>query len=228
MGANNLRRKGSSSIGTLLRLSPLKMPSPADIASVMSKLMNPHVTVDSRESAFEEKDSYPVQNTAAMASMSSSLVTRALRTRVTVEDQRTSQPACFHFSPTVCVEARMLETSSCIRQRWAMIQSVRSGSPMNDQNIVRRHLRPAAQKLKMDPKKTTWRALRRSRATWMCEAGVDPKSVQGAMRHARISTTMDIYAQVVTEQQKRASERTMDMVNERIERAHEALSIAVN
>jgi integrase len=109
-----------------------------------------------------------------------------------------------------------------------VFQSIRKGATMNDQNIVRRHLRPAAEKLKMDPKKATWRALRTSGATCMCEAGVDPKSIQGAMRHSRISTTMDIYAQFVTEPQKRASTRTMQMVNERIERARMAASVAVN
>jgi hypothetical protein len=38
----------------------------------------------------------------------------------------------------------------------------------------------------------------------MVQAGVDPKSVQGQMRHSRISTTMDIYAQFVPEGQKLA------------------------
>jgi integrase len=100
-----------------------------------------------------------------------------------------------------------------------VFQSLRIGGTMNDQNIVRRHLRPAAEKLKMDPKKATWRPLRTSRATWMIEAGVDPKSVQASMRHSRISTTMDIYAQIVPESQQRAAAQTMEMVNERIERA---------
>jgi integrase len=109
-----------------------------------------------------------------------------------------------------------------------VFQSIRKGGTMNDQNIVRRHLRPAAEKLKMDLKKATWRSLRTSRATWMCEAGVDPKSVQASMRHSRISTTMDIYAQFVPESQRRASVRTMDMVNERIDRARLAESVAVN
>jgi hypothetical protein len=36
------------------------------------------------------------------------------------------------------------------------------------------------------------------------QAGADPKSVQGQMRHTRISTTMDIYAQIVPEAQRRA------------------------
>jgi len=109
-----------------------------------------------------------------------------------------------------------------------VFQSIRKGGTMNDQNIVRRHLRPAAEKLKMDLKKVTWRSLRTSRATWMCEAGVDPKSVQASMRHSRISTTMDIYAQFVPESQRRASVRTMEMVNERIDRARLAESVAVN
>jgi len=109
-----------------------------------------------------------------------------------------------------------------------VFQSIRKGAPMNDQNIVRRHLRPAAGNLKMDPKKATWRSLRTSRATWMIEAGVDPKSVQASMRHSRISTTMDIYAQFVPESQRRASARTMEMVDERIERARLSESAVVN
>ncbi len=109
-----------------------------------------------------------------------------------------------------------------------VFQSLRKGATMNDQNIVRRHLRPAAEKLKMDPKKATWRSLRTSRATWMCEAGVDPKSVQASMRHSRISTTMDIYAQFVPDSQRRAAAQTMQIVNNRIERARLAESLAVN
>ena len=46
---------------------------------------------------------------------------------------------------------------------------------------------------------------RTSCATWMVKAGADPKSVQGQMRHSRISTTMDIYAQFVPEGQRRRS-----------------------
>jgi site-specific recombinase XerD len=109
-----------------------------------------------------------------------------------------------------------------------VFQSIRKGTTMHHQNIVRRHLRLAAENLKMDPKKTTWRSLRTSRARWMCEAGVDPKSVQASRRHSRISITMDIYAQFVPESQRRASTRTMEIVNKRIEWARLAKSAAVN
>ncbi len=57
--------------------------------------------------------------------------------------------------------------------------SLRTGAPMRDGNILRRHLRPAALKLGMDPKKATSRSLRTSCATWMVEAGANPKDVQG-------------------------------------------------
>ena len=39
-----------------------------------------------------------------------------------------------------------------------VFQSIRKGKPMNDQNTVRRHLRPAAERPKMDPKRATWLA----------------------------------------------------------------------
>ncbi len=73
---------------------------------------------------------------------------------------------------------------------------------MNDQNILKRHLQPAARKLGLPF--VCWRTLRTSHATWLVQAGADPKSVQGQMRHSRISTTMDIYAQIVPTSQRRA------------------------
>jgi integrase len=96
-----------------------------------------------------------------------------------------------------------------------VFQSLRSGVPMRDGNILRRHLRPAAIKLGMNPKKATWRSLRTSCATWLIEAGANPKDVQGHMRHSRTSTTMDIYAQCVPGSQRRAVAKMADMVESR-------------
>jgi integrase len=76
-----------------------------------------------------------------------------------------------------------------------VFQSVRTGVAMRDNNILSRHIKPAARKLGLPW--INWRCLRTSHATWMVEAGANPKDVQGQMRHSRISTTMDIYAQFV-------------------------------
>ena len=72
---------------------------------------------------------------------------------------------------------------------------------MDDQNVLKRHLQPAARKLGLGF--VNWRCLRTSHATWLVQAGADPKSVQGQMRHSRISTTMEVYAQIVSAQQRR-------------------------
>ncbi len=96
-----------------------------------------------------------------------------------------------------------------------VFQGLRKGSPMNDQNILRRRLRPAARKLGIDLRKVTWQALRRSWATWMVQAGSDLKSVQAQMRHSRPGTTLGIYAQSVSEAQHRAVARTMEMLHQR-------------
>ncbi len=80
-----------------------------------------------------------------------------------------------------------------------VFQSVWRGRPMNDANVLKRFIKPAAAMLEC---KVNWRSLRTSCATWMVQAGADPQSVQGQMRHSRISTTMDIYAQFVPEGQK--------------------------
>ena len=85
-----------------------------------------------------------------------------------------------------------------------VFQSVKDGKPMRDGNILKRFVRPAAGKVGL---RVNWRCLRTSYATWLVQAGADPKSVQGQMRHSRISTTMDIYAQIVPAAQRQALEK---------------------
>jgi integrase len=84
---------------------------------------------------------------------------------------------------------------------------------MRDNNILTRHIKPAARKIGLEF--VNWRCLRTSYATWMIEAGANPKDVQGQMRHARIGTTMDIYAQFVPASQARAVGKMMTMIDER-------------
>ena len=86
-----------------------------------------------------------------------------------------------------------------------VFQSVKDGRPMNDQNVLKRHIQPAAKKLGLPF--VNWRCLRTSHATWLVQAGADPKSVQGQMRHSRISTTLEVYAQIVPAAQRRAIEQ---------------------
>jgi integrase len=107
-----------------------------------------------------------------------------------------------------------------------VFQSLRTGAPMSDQNILKRHIQPVAEKLGIGC--VTWQVLRRSYGTWMAQAGANPKDVQGQMRHSRISTTMDIYAQFVPESQRVAVKKMMTLVSANKNRANRPSSGAVN
>ena len=83
-----------------------------------------------------------------------------------------------------------------------VFQSPYKGAPMRDNNVLTRHIKPAANSLGIGW--VNWQVLRRTCATWLQQAGVDVKDAQGLLRHSRASTTQDIYQQVVSESQRRA------------------------
>jgi integrase len=86
-----------------------------------------------------------------------------------------------------------------------VFQSVILGRPMWDNNILIRFIKPAATKLGVPW--LNWQALHRSHATWLKLAGADVKDAQAQMRHARASTTLDIYQQFVSESQRKVIDR---------------------
>jgi integrase len=86
-----------------------------------------------------------------------------------------------------------------------VFQSVRTGAPIRDNNILSRFLKPAARAIGLPW--VNWLCLRTSHATWLKMAGADVKDAQAQMRHSRASTTLDIYQQFVPESQKRVVER---------------------
>jgi hypothetical protein len=59
----------------------------------------------------------------------------------------------------------------------------------------------------------------------MVEAGADPKAVHAQMRHSRVSSTMDIYAQIVPASQRRAVAQMMDIVTARLAKTASSTSI---
>ena len=86
-----------------------------------------------------------------------------------------------------------------------VFQSVQKGAPMRDNNILVRHIKPAARNLGLDF--VNWQVLRRSFATWLKIAGADVKDAQALMRHSRASTTLDIYQQFIPESERKVVDR---------------------
>jgi integrase len=101
-----------------------------------------------------------------------------------------------------------------------VFQPLCGGRAMDDHNILSRHIKPTARLIGLPW--VNWQVLRRSYGTWMVEAGADPKAVQAQMRHSRISTTMDIYAQFVPAAQKRAVAQMSQMIDSRRSTQEEA------
>ncbi|MBK7931799.1 MAG: tyrosine-type recombinase/integrase family protein [Bryobacterales bacterium] len=93
-----------------------------------------------------------------------------------------------------------------------VFQSVKDGSPMRDNNVLSKHIKPAASALGFGW--VNWQVLRRSCATWLQQAGVDVKDAQGLLRHSRASTTQDIYQQIVAESQHRAVRKLTTFVQQ--------------
>ena len=75
---------------------------------------------------------------------------------------------------------------------------------MRDNNILVRHIKPAARTLGIGW--VNWQVLRRSFGTWLKIVGADIKDAQALMRHSRASTTLDVYQQHVPESQRRVVE----------------------
>jgi len=85
-----------------------------------------------------------------------------------------------------------------------VFQSLYKGAPMRDNNVLVRHIKPAAKTIGIGW--VNWQVLRRSFATWLKLAGADIEDAQALMRHSRASTTLDIYQQFVPESQRRVVE----------------------
>ena len=92
-----------------------------------------------------------------------------------------------------------------------VFQSVKSGCPMRDNNILARHIKPAGRKLGIGW--VNWQVLRRSHATWLRMVGTDPRDRQSLMRHSRFTTTAEVYEQDLPESQLRAVEKLSTLVN---------------
>lgn len=86
-----------------------------------------------------------------------------------------------------------------------VFQSVRTGAPMRDNNVLTRFIKPAGVALGMPW--VNWRCLRTSHATWLKLAGADVKDAQAQLRHSRASTTLDIYMQFTPESQRKAVDK---------------------
>ena len=86
-------------------------------------------------------------------------------------------------------------------QDWVFAN--KGGRPRGQQNILQRHLRPAASRAGIG--KIGWHTFRHSYSTMLRGAGADIKVQQELLRHATIQSTLNTYTQAISEQKRSAN-----------------------
>jgi integrase len=78
-----------------------------------------------------------------------------------------------------------------------------TGHPYSDSTILTNYLKPTAEELGITG--LGWHTLRHSYKSWLADAKVDPAKMKDLMRHADISTTMNVYGKTLTSEMRLAN-----------------------
>ena len=107
---------------------------------------------------------------------------------------RTTSPASSRLigSPTGLVKplSRIFESATLTSEEDLVFQT-RNGTPLNDTNLLHRHLKPVGGKLGMPW--LSWHVFRRTHATLLQVAGASLKDAQTQLGHSKMSTTLEVY-----------------------------------
>lgn len=98
---------------------------------------------------------------------------------------------------------------------WVFASDYNFGkTPLWPDSLRMKVLQPTARKVGI-AKKIGWHTFRRTYSSLLAATGDDVKVVQELMRHAKISTTMEVYAQAGMEKKRAAQRRAVDVLLDR-------------
>jgi len=80
-----------------------------------------------------------------------------------------------------------------------------SGTPLNKQNLYNRVLAPACDRINQPS--VSWHTFRNTHATLLTEVGESIKTAQALLGHSDLGATLNTYAHVIRDSQRRAVER---------------------
>ena len=86
----------------------------------------------------------------------------------------------------------------------SLVFSTWSGKPISPNNVARRSIFPACETLGL--KRVSWLTLRRTYSSWAHQKGVPAKVIAQLMGHAKVDTTLNVYAQVVDGSLRKAAD----------------------
>ena len=86
-----------------------------------------------------------------------------------------------------------------------------TGTPYHQEEIQRKHIRPAAKAAGITSK-IGWKTFRHSFRSWLDETDAPIGVQRELMRHASIQTTMNVYGRATTESKRQAHTNVIQMV----------------
>lgn len=86
----------------------------------------------------------------------------------------------------------------------------RYGRPRAQQDILRRYIKPAAERAGIE--KIGWHTFRHSYSTLLRGMGADIKVQQESLRHSTVQSTMNVYTQAVSEQKRIANSAVVGLL----------------
>jgi integrase len=92
----------------------------------------------------------------------------------------------------------------------ALVFATREGKPLERWNLLRKHLKRAAEKLGLPD--VTWHLLRHSHATMLDSVGAPLGTMQSLLGHSSPEITREIYLHAIPEEQRRAVENVERLV----------------
>lgn len=113
--------------------------------------------------------------------------------------------------PEAAVRALKVVTGRTSEQNGdSLVFPSRKGTPLNDTNLLLRHLKPAARAI--GAPWVSWHTFRRTHATLLQLAGGSAKDAQAQLGHSQITTTLGIYTIPLPAHQREAVEKLSQMV----------------
>lgn len=91
--------------------------------------------------------------------------------------------------------------------------------------VLARRVRPVAKSLGID-KRIGWHTFRRTYASLLKSSGADVKVVQKSLRHANARITMELYAQALTPNKRKAQSKVIRMILPKANQLGEQLEAA--
>jgi integrase len=85
-----------------------------------------------------------------------------------------------------------------------------TGTPVDKQNLYNRVLAPACDRIKQP--RVSWHSFRHTHATLLTEVGESIKTAQALLGHSDLGTTLNTYAHVIPDSQRRAVERVAEVL----------------